>query len=313
MLRSKFQRLVPVAIVLAVASVGAAGYALAAGFSVSLTAQGPEPGLFTAALGDTVTVVNHDSATHTVLDRQSGLQSPPLAPGQSYEFVLTKSGRLTYEQDGPPRGSGTISVQRTGTVTLKASRRTIPFGSGVVLNGTTSLASAPVKIEQRTKGDKRWTDVTTATPAADGYFTFPVSPQLGAEYRANVFAGELLSPVVNVGVRPILTLAPRRRTVRGGSSLTLRARVLPGGRSSDCPADAVRYSSAGLEAGRHGACIRRKGLFSVACRVREIGSACLCHEAGADQRLLRELERHCDRHRDGHRAAARQAPVAASA
>lgn len=227
MLRSRYPRLITAATVLAVVGIGAAGYALAGGFSVSLTSGGPQPSLFTAALGDTVTVVNKDSATHTVIDRQSGLQSPALAPGQSFEFVLTKSGRLTYQQDGPPRGGGSIDVLRTGTVTLKGSRGTIPYGSAVVLSGTTSLPTFPVKIEQRTKGDKLWTDVTTVTPAADGTFSFTVNPKLGAEFRADVFAGELLSPALGVAVHPVLTLTPRQRTVHGGSLLTFRARVVP--------------------------------------------------------------------------------------
>jgi hypothetical protein len=227
MSRSRFPRLITAASALAVVGIGVAGYALAGGFSVSLTSSGPQPSLFTAALGDTVTIVNKDYATHTVIDRQSGLQSPALAPGQSFEFVLTKSGRLTYQQDGPPRGSGAIAVLRTGTVTLEGSRGTIPYGSAVLLSGTTSLPTFPVKIEQRAKGDKLWTDVTTLTPEVDGTFSFTVNPQLGAEFRADVFAGELLSPAVGVAVHPILTLTPRRRTVHGGSLLTLRARVVP--------------------------------------------------------------------------------------
>jgi hypothetical protein len=232
MLRLIYPRLITAAVVLAIVVIGAAGYALAAGFSVSLTSSGPQPSLFTAALGDTVTVVNRDSATHTVVDRQTGLQSPALVPGQSFEFVLTKSGRLTYQQDGPPRGGGTITVLRTGTVTLKSSRGTVAYGSPVVLSGTTSLPTFPVKIEQRTKGDKLWTDVTTLTPSADGAFSFTVNPKLGADFRADVFAGELLSPALGVAVRPIVTLTPRRRTVHGGALVTLRARVVPAAAAS---------------------------------------------------------------------------------
>ena len=76
MLRLRSHRFTVIAAVVATVAIGVAGYAAAAEFTASLTSQGPQPGLFTAALGDTVTVVNRDSATHTVVDRQSGLQSP---------------------------------------------------------------------------------------------------------------------------------------------------------------------------------------------------------------------------------------------
>jgi plastocyanin len=241
MVRSSVSRLTALAAVAGLVGVAVAGYALASEFSVGLTSQGPQPNLLTAALGDTVTFVNRDSATHTVVDRQTGLQSPALGPGQAFAFVLTKSGRLTFQQDGPPRGNGTIVVQRSGTVTLKASRRTIPFGSGVALSGTTSLPGFPVKIEMRPKGDKQWSEVATATPATDGSFTSSLKPQLGAVYRANVFAGELLSPTLEVDVRPVLTVGSRKRTARGGSLLAFRAHVVPANAAGS--AELMRFDS----------------------------------------------------------------------
>jgi hypothetical protein len=206
---------------------GLAGYAFAASFSVTLTSGGPQPGIFTAALGDTVTFVNGDYLTHTVVDRSIGLQSPPLGPGQSWAYVLTTSGRHTYGQEGKPTGFGQIVVERTGTVTLKASRRSLAYGSGTVLNGTSSLPTFPVKIEQRAKGETQWNHLATVTPTPEGAFTLAIQPQTGAAYRAAVFDGELLSPSVDVDVRPVLTLAAKRRTGPGGSLLTLTARIAP--------------------------------------------------------------------------------------
>jgi len=240
-LRFRISRLVPLGIVLALALVGLSGYALASGYVVSLTQNGPSPTTFTATLGDTVTFVNNDYNTHTVVDNQTGLQSPALAPGQSYPWVLTTSGRLSYRQEGKPQGSGVIVVTRTGSVTLKASKRSVAFHSGSLLSGTSTFPTFPVKIEQRSKGDKSWTELATLTPASDGSFTLSVSPEKSVQYRANVFTGELLSPSVAVDVRPILTLSARRRTVPGGSLLTLTSRTVPADAATSI--DLVRYDA----------------------------------------------------------------------
>jgi len=208
---------------------GLAGYALAATFTVSLTSGGPQPGLFTASLGDTVTFVNHDSATHTVVDKSIGLQSPALGPGQAWTYVLTTSGRHTYSQ-GKPGGSGQIDVKRTGTVTLTTKKRAVPYGSGTVLSGTTSLPGFPVTIEEKGKaGGERWDELDTVTPDADGSFTLPIQPDVSAQYRATVFGGELLSSFINVDVRPLLKLATSRRVAAAGSLVTFVAHVVPVG------------------------------------------------------------------------------------
>jgi plastocyanin len=226
-LRLRISRLLPVGLALLLGLLGVAGYAFAANLVVTLTANGPQPKTSSATLGDTVTFVNGDSATHTVVDRQTGLQSPPLAPGQSFAYVLTRSGKLTYQQEGRPQSSGEINVTRAGSVTLRASKRSIAYRSSSILSGISSFPIYPVKIEQRTKADRRWTDVATVTPAPDGSFTLAVNPGVNTEYRADVFSGELLSPSIDVGVRPILTLTAGRRTAPAGSLLTLTTRMVP--------------------------------------------------------------------------------------
>jgi hypothetical protein len=224
-LRLRIFRLVPLGLSLGL--LGLAGYAFAASWTVTLTASGPQPKTFSATLGDTVTFVNSDSATHTIVDRASGLQSPALAPGQSYLYVLTTSGKLTYQQEGKPQGSGEIVIARTGSVTLKASKRSIAYRSSSILSGTSSFPTFPVKIEQRKKGENRWSDLATVTPAPEGSFTLAVNPEQSTQYRADVFSGELLSTAVAVDVRPILTLAAKRRKAPAGSLLTLSSRVVP--------------------------------------------------------------------------------------
>jgi hypothetical protein len=226
---------------LALGLLGLAGYAFAASFTVTLTAGGPQPQTFSATLGDTVTFVNGDSATHTIVDRASGLQSPALAPGQSYVYVLTTSGKLTYQQEGKPQGNGEIVIARTGSVTLKASKRSIAYRSSSILSGISSFPTFPVKIEQRKKGENRWSDLATVTPEPDGSFTLAINPIQSTQYRADVFGGELLSPAVAVDVRPILTLVAKRRRAPGGSLLTLTSRMVPAEAATSI--DLTRYDS----------------------------------------------------------------------
>jgi len=85
-----------------------------------------------------------------------------------------------------------------------------------------------VTIEQRASGQKKWTEVTKLTPAEDGSFSYTLAPESSADYRANIWDGELLSKTVTIGVRPIITLTATRHRVRGGTFMTLRSRVVPG-------------------------------------------------------------------------------------
>jgi plastocyanin len=239
--RGRLFRWAPLGVVVGLGLLGLAGYAVAASFTVTLTSGGPQPGIFTAALGDTVTFVNGDSATHTVVDRQIGLQSPALGPGQSFAFVLTTSGRSTFQQEGKPDGSGQIVVLRTGTVTLKTNKRSVAYRLSATLTGTSSLPTFPVKIEHKVNGDTRWNDLGTVNPMPDGSFTLTIQPETGAQYRAAVFDDELLSPPVDVDVRPIMTLAAKRRSARGGSLLTLTARIVPADAANSM--DLMRFDS----------------------------------------------------------------------
>jgi plastocyanin len=242
MLRFRISRLIPIGVAFGLGLAGLAGYAIAANYVVSLTSGGPSPSTLTATLGDTVTFINNDSATHTVVDKGVGLKSPALAPGQSYPYVLTTSGRLSYRQEGKPAGNGVITVAKAGSVTLTASKGSIAYhSSSIALSGISSFPTAAVKIEQRTAADKKWVETTKLTPAADGSFSYTVTPETSTQFRANVFSGELLSKAVEVGVRPIITLTARRQRVPGGSFLLLRSRVVPADAATSI--ELIRYDS----------------------------------------------------------------------
>ena len=102
----------------ALAALGATGFALGSGLTINLTSSGPQPATASAALGDTVTFVNQDSAPHAIVASGVGLTTPALTTGQPFPYVLTKSGTLNYRQTGEKNFQGEIDVQRSGEVTL---------------------------------------------------------------------------------------------------------------------------------------------------------------------------------------------------
>jgi hypothetical protein len=207
-----------------------AGFGLGGGWTVALTDAGPKPFTVTAALGDTVTFVNEGSDPYTVVASRTGLTTPPLAPDDSFAYVLTASGRLSYRQRGPEKSfRGEIVVQRVGEVTLelRKQRGSVPFGARVTLVGRTSLPSFPVVIQAKHAGERRWSDLLTTTPTADRRFAARVAPPRNVQYRASVLSGELLSQPVSVDVTPITTLRAAKSAVPTGTRVLLTVRVHP--------------------------------------------------------------------------------------
>jgi plastocyanin len=214
----------------ALAALALAGLVLGGGVAVALTDAGPEPSTVTAALGDTVTFANQGAVPYTVEATGKGLTSPTLAPGESFAYVLTHSGRISYRQRGPKEGfRGEIVVQRVGQVTLglRGQQSPIRFGARVTLDGLTSLPSFPVVIQSKQAGEREWSDLVARKPAPDGRFSANVLPLRNVEYRASVLSEELLSEPVSVDVKPIATLRAAKSAVPTGKRITLIVRVRP--------------------------------------------------------------------------------------
>jgi hypothetical protein len=212
------------------AALGLAGFVLGGGWAVALTDDGPEPSTVTAALGDTVTFANEGSVPYTVVASGKDLTTPTLAPEESFAYVLTQSGRLSYRQRGAKEGfRGEIVVQRVGKVTLelREQQASIRFGARVTLGGRTSLPSFPVVIQSKQAGERGWRELVAKTPAADGRFSARVLPPKNVQYRASVLSEELLSESVSVGVKPITTLGAAKSAVPTGKRITLIVRVRP--------------------------------------------------------------------------------------
>ena len=206
------------------------GFALGGGFTIGLTSSGPQPPTTTAALGDTVTFVNQDTAPHVVVASSAGLTTPTLSSGATSAYVLTKSGRLAYRQIGDAKNyQGEIDVRRVGEVTLEAAgSKLVRFGASVVLAGHTSLPSFPVQIQQKPEGEAGWGEAAaTLTPDAQGAFSLTVQPAKSGQYRANVLQGELVSKPVPIGVSPVMTLSASRASAQVGTPVRLAARAVP--------------------------------------------------------------------------------------
>ena len=70
------------------------------------------PAALTVKSGTKVTWVNNDSASHTVTsDSGNLLDSPTLAPGQSFSFTFTQAGSVSYYCKIHPSMKGSVTIQ----------------------------------------------------------------------------------------------------------------------------------------------------------------------------------------------------------
>jgi plastocyanin len=213
---------------LALVSLAGAGYALAAGSTVTLTGEGPKPEVTTINWGDTVTFANGDSKAHGVTIPAVTVASPTLQPGEnwtyafagrarSYNFRQTESGRSFF---------GSVVVALNGKVTLSASPALVDYGRTVELAGVSPYPGTAVNVLPRTAGSD-WSGVGTVTAGEDGAFAYEFKPAIGATYHVRVAADQLSSVPVKVRVKPVLTLKTTARRTKAGREITLSARVVP--------------------------------------------------------------------------------------
>ena len=190
---------------LALGAIGTAGVAFGSGYVVTLTPTGPQPPQVTAAIGDTVTFVNNDTVPHVVVARRDNLTTPTIPSGQTYAHVLTTSGNFTYRQEGGRDFPGTITVARTGGVSLAAKTRSILFGASVELRGKAHPTGFPVTVERRADTGGEYATLGTFVPGPDGAFSVKLRPRARTEYRASLLGKEFVSRGLVIEVRPGLT------------------------------------------------------------------------------------------------------------
>jgi plastocyanin len=220
-----------VAAVVALIAFGVGGYALGAGVAISLTGTGPQPENVTVNWGDTVAYSNSDSVEHAVSIPRAEVTSPSIPPGGTFEHVFNgRGGNYNFVQVGKRNHSGRVVVKVSGEVTLNASVDTVRFGQAVTLTGKSAYPGTPVLVRGRDAGaGSDWRTVLELEAAADGAFSARIKPKVGARYQARAAADQIASKVVDVAVRPAITIAVSRRVGPAGSPLVVTGRIRPGG------------------------------------------------------------------------------------
>src|SRR5712691_10517042 len=124
----------------AAATLGASGYALAATASVQLTSTGPQPQVATVGWGDTVTFQNADSVPVTIVSGHSDFASSAIPPGGTHQKVFDgKVGKYPYrvtkatDKGGTTATHGTVAVTISAQLTVSAKPATVVYGQSVTL------------------------------------------------------------------------------------------------------------------------------------------------------------------------------------
>ncbi len=218
-----------IAAVVAALVFGVAGYALAAGVSVSLTSTGPQPETVTINWNDTVTYANNDSVEHVVSIPREEFQSPAVPPGGNLEYVFDgRGGNYNVVQVGRRNFSSRVAVRVEGNLSFKASLKVVPFGKTVTLSGQSPYPGTPVFVRSRDAGSSDdYKILLQLTAADDGIYSASIRPKIGARYQARVAADQIASGAVDLAVRPTISIGLSRKSAATGASVTVVGRVLP--------------------------------------------------------------------------------------
>jgi plastocyanin len=240
--RNQYGPAAKVAGALALAALFAGGVALAAVTTVSIGPSGPQPATVTIQWGDTVTFKNDDDSPHGLTIPRVAQLSPLIPPGGTWTRVFDgRSGSYGYRQTEGRSFLGSILVELKGTVTMKATPATVPYGKRVTFAGT-ALAGHGVKLEQLVAAESgQWVQVVTVAAGPDGKWSTSLVPKLGARFRATAAAGQLRSQAVSIRVQPTIVLT-RPTGASPGKLVTVRGRISPAGAATT--ADLERYDAA---------------------------------------------------------------------
>ena len=197
---------------------------------VTMPGQFFKPRHVTALVGDTVTWTNHDTSLHNATAEDGSFKTPDLATGQSASVTFASQGTFPYVCTIHRFMTGSIAVF---AIALSPPPRAVRQGQTAVLRGLAPPGTAVVDLQRRTSTGGYET-LSSTVAAADGTFSFAVSPSRPERYRA--VSGSLSSPTVKVGVRPLVTISVRRR---GEGRFAVRATASPAQRGA--PAALQRY------------------------------------------------------------------------
>jgi plastocyanin len=193
------------AAVLTLAVAGPAGAAVTKTINIYGSAFSPKSATITQ--GDTVTWVNRDNANHQVLADKGQFVSPILRPGRRYSFTFNAAGTYTYKDELNRKLAGTITVKGLPpTLTFTASSQYVVYGDKVTLTGQVSnhKGGESVTIYYQPYPQPNLIERATLLTAADGTFSFIVSPQIATSYQA-AWKGAYATPT-SIQVQPKVTL-----------------------------------------------------------------------------------------------------------
>jgi plastocyanin len=193
------------AAVLTLAVAGPAGAAVTKTINIYGSAFSPKSATITQ--GDTITWVNRDNANHQVLADKGQFVSPILRPGRRYSFTFNAAGTYTYKDELNRKLAGTITVKGLPpTLTFTASSQYVVYGDKVTLSGQVSnhKGGESVTIYYQPYPQPNLIERATLLTAADGTFSFIVSPQIATSYQA-AWKGAYATPT-SIQVQPKVTL-----------------------------------------------------------------------------------------------------------
>jgi len=191
----------------ALATLAVAGPAVAATKTINIYGTAFSPKTTTITEGDTVTWVNRDNDNHQILADKGQFASAILHPKQTFSFTFRAAGTYSYRDELHPTIKGTITVKGLPpTLTFGASASIVTYGTQATLTGVVSnhQAGEQVTIYYQPYPQPNLIEKATVLTAADGSYSFIVSPTIATSYQAS-WKGAYATPT-SVQVQPKLTL-----------------------------------------------------------------------------------------------------------
>jgi plastocyanin len=199
------RRLIPLGVI--VAALVLAGPAATATSTVQIKRAGFAPASVTINQDDSVTWTNRDTINHQVVANGGQFASPILGPGKSWTRQFTRGGTYRYHDSLHPSLTGTVVVRGAPPqVSLVASAAVVKFGGTVTLSGAVNnrRAGETVTLVQVPFGQTTKQVIATLQTAANGAFSFAVTPQINTLYQAQ-WPGKAENSVT-VQVQPMIKL-----------------------------------------------------------------------------------------------------------
>jgi plastocyanin len=181
--------------------------------SVDIPGTFYSPDTLTVLVGDTVTWTNDDRMTHTVTADAGAFDSDRLEPGAHFAHTFLAAGVYRFHCRIHRFMHGEIDVY---ALALIGPARSVPLGSTVTLSGLAATDVHSVELEQQ-RSDGSYAGVASASPAADGSFSFPLTVSGPALVRAR--AGEQVSDAIALQPQPLVTLRVRRGGDRASATI----------------------------------------------------------------------------------------------